>query len=251
MVLVGTLISSSTVSAEPKPGNAAVGGTLAVTGLREPGESIESLHRQGEERFDAGDYGGARESWTGAYDQVEPGEETWPYRATLLSLIVTTSVSEFSSEGDRDTLRQVATMVDDALEADLDPEIRTILEEERERLTPYLDPPPSPREAEPELPAPAPQPEPRKPLVPTPVWIGGGATLLAGGLAAVIAGSRFRPRAIDLVESAGDSRSASPGREFIADEQAKGTGWMVAGGLIATAGATALVIGLLRLTRAR
>lgn len=216
--------------------------------------SVESLHRSGEERFESGDYTGAREAWVDAYRQVDPSEDTWPYRTTLLSLIVTATLSEFEGEGDREPVQTVAAILDEALDAQLDPELRDILTSERERLDPYLAPPPAPQEVEPPedlQPVEVEEDTARKPFVPDAVWIGGGATLLAGGLAAVIAGSRFEPRAVSTVKDAGDSTAEPPGSLFIDEERKKGTGWMAAGGVIAAVGTTALVIGIVRLVRQR
>jgi len=216
--------------------------------------SVESLHRTGEERFEAGDYAGARSAWVDAYRQVEGSEDTWPYRTTLLSLIVTATLDEFEAEGDRQPVQDVAAMLDEALAAPLDEELRDILSAERERLDPYLTPPPSPQTAEtPEdiEPIEQPQQEDHQRRVPNAVWIGGGATVLAGGLAAVIAGSRFKPRAISTVNDAGDSTSEPPGSVFIEDERKKGVGWMAAGGVLAAVGTTALVFGIVRLVRDR
>ena len=225
--------------------------------LSAPADPVEALHRSGEELFDAGDYAGARVAWTQAYERVTPDENTWPYRTTLLSLIVTTTLSEFSGGGDRASIREAADLVDAALASELDDEIRMILEDERERLSPYLDPVPSPAEAPPPVDD-GPQgdlPEDTGPkgdyLIPSPVWVGSGGVLLAGGLAGLIVGSRFGPRATDQVMSAGDSTSVAPGSTFISDERRKGTGWMVAGGAVAAVGVTALVIGIVRLARDR
>ncbi len=218
---------------------------------------MDALHRSGEELFDAGDYAGARVAWTEAYDRIETEESTWPYRATLLSLIVTATLSEFSGGGDRASVREAAELVDDALASELDDEIRMSLQQERERLSPYLDPVPSPAETQPpddlgppeDLSTDAGQKNDR--LIPNPVWIGSGGALIAGGLTALIVGSRFGPRATDQVMDVGDSTSMPPGSTFISDERRKGTGWMVTGGVIAAAGVAALVVGIVRLTRDR
>ncbi len=232
-------------------------GVLPPVWVAAPADPVDALHRSGEELFDAGDYAGARVAWTEAYDRISPDESTWPYRTTLLSLIVTTTLSEFSSGGDRTTLVEAAELIDAALASELDDEIRLILEDERERLSPYLDPVPSPAEA------PAPVDEgPAKDLtdadgrsgdylIPSPVWVGSGAVLLGGGIAALIAGSRFGPRATEQVMDAGDSTSMAPGSTFISDERRKGTAWMATGGAIAAVGVTALVIGIVRLARDR
>jgi len=218
---------------------------------------VETLHRSGEELFDAGDYAGARVAWTQAYEGVEPDESTWPYRTTLLSLIVTTTLSEFSGGGDRASIREAANLLDAALASDLDDEIRMILQDERERLSPYLDPVPSPAEAPPPVDEGPPRDltgdkAPRGDhLIPSPVWIGSGGVLFSGGIAALIAGSRFGPRATDQVTSAGDSTTMAPGSTFIGDERRKGTAWMATGGAVAAAGVTALIIGIVRLARDR
>lgn len=249
VVVEGLIATTATPPARP--------GAPPPAWVSAPAEPIDALHQSGEELFDAGDYAGARVAWTEAYDRVEADESTWPYRTTLLSLIVTATLSEFSGGGERASIRDAADLVDAALASDLDDEIREILEEERARLSPYLDPVPSPAET------PAPTDEgPQKDLaadtgprgdykIPTPIWIGSGGVLLAGGIAALIVGSRFGPRATDLVRDAGDSTTMAPGSTFINDEQRKGTAWMVSGGAVAAVGVTALVIGIVRLARDR
>lgn len=239
LALAGSMLPSAPTRAAP------VSRILVLA----PRQTVESLHQTGEERFEAGDYAGAREAWMGAYEQVESADDTWPYRTTLLSLIVTATLSEFSEGGDREPVRGVASMLDAALEADLDLELQEILTAERERLTPYLDPPPEP-EVEPEpLPIVEDIEEPRKRTVPNGAWIGVGATVLAGGVGAIIAGSRFRPRAVDDVRQAGDSTSDPEAQGFIDEETRKGNGWMIAGSVLATAGAAALIVGIVRLVR--
>lgn len=221
-----------------------------------PAEPVDALHRTGEELFDAGDYAGARVTWTEAYERIEPEESTWPYRTTLLSLIVTATLSEFSGGGDRASVREAADLVDAALASEIDDEIREALEGERERLTPYLDPVPSPAE----IPLPVdegpqkdlgPDTSPKERVIPNPVWFGSGGVLFGGGIAALIVGSRFGPRATDQVTSAGDPTSVPPGSDFIDAERRKGTAWMATGGALAAVGVAALVVGIVRVVRDR
>ena len=221
-----------------------------------PAEPVDALHQTGEELFDAGDYAGARVTWTQAYERVPPEEGTWPYRTTLVSLIVTATLSEFSAGGDRAAVREAAELVDAALALEIDDEIREALEAERERLSPYLDPVPSPAEIA--LPADEgpqkdlpPATSPKERVIPNPVWLASGGVLLGGGIAALIAGSRFGPRATEQVMDAGDPTSMPPGSNFIDDERRKGTAWMATGGAIAAVGVAALVVGIVRLARDR
>ena len=248
-VVVESLVSATAVP--PAPAEA-----LPAAHLAAPADPVDALHQTGEQLFDAGDYAGARVAWTEAYERVEADGDTWPYRATLLSLIVTATLSEFSESGDRAAVRAAAELVDAALAVDLDEELRASLQEERERLSPYLDPVPSPDETQPRqdvglTDARSQDSSTRSDLVPAPIWAGAGGVLLAGGVAAVIVGSRFGPRATEQVISAGDSTSMAPGSTFIGDERRKGTGWMVSGGVIAAVGVAALVIGIVRLARER
>ncbi|MGH1346515.1 MAG: hypothetical protein ACRBN8_33420 [Nannocystales bacterium] len=253
--IISALVVEGMISATTMP--PARLGPATTARVSKPADPVDALHRSGEELFDAGDYAGARVAWTQAYERVAAEESTWPYRTTLLSLIVTTTLSEFSGGGDRAPIREAADLIDAALASELEDEIRSILEDERERLSPYLDPVPSPAEA----PPPADDGSSEDPtgdarpqgdyLIPSPVWAASGGVLLAGGLTALIVGSRFGPRATDQVTSAGDSTTMSPGSTFIQDERRKGTGWMVAGGAVAAVGVTALVIGIVRLARHR
>lgn len=249
VVVEGLLCATATPPARPD--------AASTAWVSAPADPVDALHQTGEELFDAGDHAGARVAWTEAYERVESEESTWPYRATLLSLIVTATLSEFSGGGDRASIRDAADLVDTALASELDDEIRVSLGEERERLSPYLDPVPSPAET------PLPDDEgpqkdlsqnggaDREPLIPTAAWLGSGGVLLGGGIAALILGSQFGPRATDQVMNAGDSTSTSPGSTFISAERRKGTAWMVTGGTVATIGMTALVIGIVRLARDR
>lgn len=249
VAVVETLLS--TTALPPARPNAA-----PTAWVSEPPEPVDSLHQTGEELFDAGDYAGARVAWTEAYERIAPQEDTWPYRATLLSLIVTATLSEFSGGGARASVREAADLVDAALDSEIDDEVRLSLESERERLSPYLDPVPSPEQTPPpaeigQQDAPPDPPPDRKPLIPAPAWIGSGGVLFAGGITAVILGSRFGPRATDQVMGAGDPTGMPPGSTFISDERRKGTAWMATGGTVAAIGVAALVIGIVRLTRDR
>ena len=244
LVLVEAMVSSTTV--QP----AHLGRIVAAR----PADPVQTLHREGEELYDSGDYGGAREAWVGAYAQVEPTAERWPYRTTLLSLIVTTTLAEFSASGDREHVRDVATLLDEALEADLDDELRELVEAERERLDPYLDPePPPPSEAAPDDVQPVDQPPPAAPkrTIPNAVWLGGGGALLAGGVAGIIIGSRFTPRAEQMVIDSGMPADQPPSSTFLDEERSKGNAWMIAGGAVAAVGTAALVLGIVRLIRDR
>ncbi|MEM6291675.1 MAG: hypothetical protein AAGA54_10435 [Myxococcota bacterium] len=216
-------------------------------------DPVDALHRTGEALFDAGDNAGARVAWTEAYERVEPSEETWPYRATLLSLLVNATLAEFSAGGDRSTVREIAELIDHALEADLDEESRASLEAERARLEPYLDPVPPPVLVDTEE-APA-DPDaaeagPERRLSNT-AWIAGGGSILAAGTAVVVVGALFEPRASAQVRDAGDSTTVPPGSTFIAQEQRKGTAWIATGSVIAAVGMSALVFGIVRLARDR
>lgn len=246
LVLVEAMISSTAV----QPTH--IGSIVAAR----PADPVQSLHRKGEELYDSGDYGGAREAWVGAYAQVEPTAERWPYRTTLLSLIVTTTLAEFSAGGDRAHVQEVASLLDEALEADLDAELRELVEAERDRLDPYLDPEPPPPSA-------APVPEdiepvdepvsdgPRKRVVPNVALLGGGGALFAGGIVGIIIGSRFTPRAEQMVIDSGMPADEPPSSTFLDDERSKGNAWMIAGGVVAAAGAAALTVGIVRLIRDR
>ena len=156
----------SLVAAEALMSSAVVPPARIPTLVASP--SIESLHRTGEDRFEAGDYAGARSAWIDAYLLVDPAEDSWPYRTTLLSLIVTATLAEFEAGGSDEPVQEVALMLDEALAARLDPELREILTAERERLDPYLTPPPSPQEIEvpEELEPIEPKDEPPRPRVP-------------------------------------------------------------------------------------
>ncbi len=245
LVLVEAMVSSTTV--QP----AQLGRIVASR----PTDPVQTLHREGEELYDSGDYGGAREAWVGAYAQVEPTPERWPYRTTLLSLIVTTTLAEFSAGGDREHVRDVATLLDEALGADLDDGLRELVEGERERLEPYLDPePPAPSELEVADVQPVDEPPPsgkRKRTIPNAVWLGGGGALLAGGVAGIIIGSRFTPRAEQMVLDSGMPADQPPSSTFLDDERSKGNAWMIAGGVVAAAGTAALIVGIVRLVRDR
>ncbi len=219
-------------------------------------DSVAALHREGEASFESGNYAGARDAWVDAYDRVEPNEETWPYRATLLSLIVTAALAEFSQGGDRARIAEVGELVATARgELTLDPDVRDALDAEWVRIEPYLDPTPPPPESSepPEELSPTeegPLDSPKR-LVPPQAWIGGGAALLVGGVIAAVVGSRFRPRAVQQVRDAGDSTTESPGKDFIDRERAKGTGWIAAGSAIAVVGTAAIVTGVVFLIRER
>lgn len=245
LVLVEAMLSSATVPP------AQLGQIIAAR----PADPVQALHREGEELYDAGDYGGARKAWVEAYAQVEPTAERWPYRTTLLSLIVTTTLAEFSAGGDREHVRNVATLLDVALEADLDDELRELVWDERERLDPYLDPePPPPSEFSMTGIEPIDEPPPgdkRKPSIPNVVWLGGGGALLAGGVVGLIVGSRFTPRAEQMVADSGMPADVPPSSSFLDDERRKGNAWMITGGVVAAAGTAALVFGIVQLLRDR
>ena len=83
------------------------------------------------------------------------------------------------------------------------------------------------------------------------MWLGVGGSVLVGGVAAAIVGSRFEPRAVGLVEGTNDSTTMPPGSTFIADERSKGRAWIVGGSVAANLGAAALVTGIVLLVRRR
>ncbi len=246
------------------PAAALAGGlSLDARSARPPSEdtrrdSVAALHREGEAAFEFGDYAGARDAWVDAYTRIEPNEDTWPYRATLLSLIVTAALAEFSQSGERSRLTEVGDMLARArAEPTLDDDVRAALDAEWERIEPYLDPTPPPTAVadEPsEAPAPVeqgPVDQPRHRLGPPQAWIGGGAAVFVGGVVAAVVGSRFEPRAAQQVRDAGDSTSESPGKAFIDRERSKGTGWIAAGSAVAVVGTAAIVTGVVLLLRER
>ncbi len=238
-------------------------------------DSVAALHREGEVMYAAQDYAGARNAWVDAYERIESTPETWPYRATLLSLVVTAALAEFAGNGRNDRIAEVVSLVEAARATpDLDPEVAGLLDQEWARLEPHIppeepdpvpvpvpvpepDPEPEP-EPEPPLPAPVlveppPEPEPAPPPRggPPAAWIGGGAVVMAGGIAAIIVGTQFEPRAIDLVTGTNDSTSMPPGSTFIERERDKGRGWIIGGSVATALGTAALVTGIVLLVRRR
>jgi len=246
-----------------------------ASGRQEPGtanareDSIAALHREGEAMFAAADYAGARNAWVDAYERIERTEQTWPYRATLLSLVVTAALAEYEVEARDDRMREVVALVQVARSTpELDPEVAAMLDTEWERLEPYAEPPSEPEvpEATPApapataTPRPVPPPDSQSPPFEPPranragppaAWIGAGTTILVGGIAALVVGTRFEPRARALVQGTNDSTTMSPGAEFIAAERDKGRGWVVGGSVAATVGAAALITGIALLVRSR
>jgi hypothetical protein len=76
-----------------------------------------------------------------------------------------------------------------------------------------------------------------------------GGALVAGGLTALVIGTRFRPRAQDQVDRYDDPS----GREnaFVDEETTKGRAWIGAGAAVAAIGTALLVTGIVSLVRAR
>ena len=67
----------------------------------------------------------------------------------------------------------------------------------------------------------------------------------------IIIGSRFTPRAEQMVIDSGMPADEPPSSTFLDDERSKGNAWMIAGGVVAAAGAAALTVGIVRLIRDR
>lgn len=258
LVLAVALAPSATRAMEPPPQGPEV--PEPAVDLNATEAVVAALHREGEQRYANDDYAGAREAWLDAYERVPVSPETDPYRVTLLSLVTNATLADYAVTGAREPLQQTQELLVGALESEPDPALRTLVEQQLDRLRPLLRAEPSP-EPEPE---PAPEPSPSGPVMPepsppvdelppalhpasTPLIVVGSVTL-AGGLAMLGAGSAFGPRAQRQVPEGDDSQA---GQEFIADERRKGYAWMGAGAGTAVIGIAMVVSGAVLRARSR
>jgi|GEM_PF-1711601 len=225
---------------------------------------ISSLHRQGDMRFEAGDYAAARKMWLDAYSRVPATTERWPYRVTLLSLVVEAAVADFARGADPATLERVDQVLERALAADDLPEpMRHALEIELRRL----------RALERVEPSEVPEPIATVVVDPTPATTGsveldegtlrvddrplgvgllaGGAIGTAAGVTAVAIGAVFRPRAERQIRDAGDPLDHPNAQAFIDDEVRKGRVWIGVGVAAAVVGVASMVGGAVVLARGR
>ncbi len=256
LVLAITLAPSTGVAIEPQPPELPSPETPQVP---EPTEDLSAaeavvaaLHRVGEQRYAADDYAGARMAWLDAYGRVPPGPETDPYRVTLLSLITNATLAEYAVSGVPEPLHRTEQLLVGALGPESDPALRTLVDQQLDRLQLLLKaeaepaPAPSPVLPLPEPPPPEDEPSPLHPAS-TPL-LAIGAVTAAGGLAMLGAGLAFGQRAERQVPEDDDSQA---GRDFIADERRKGYAWIGAGAGTAVIGVALVVSGAVLRARSR
>ncbi len=228
-------------------------------------DAIGALHREGDAAFARDDFPAAQRAWTDAYRRI-PDDKRWNYRATLLALITNVALADFSVRAEQQPVRDAAALLDAVLLGSALPsDLRPTLESERARLGAVLDP----VRDEPERPAdvePVPPP-PRIPLEgrlelgrgsvrpqglhPSTPWFIAGGVATAGGLAALVAGLTFSPRARRQVTDAGFSTTEDPGVGFVDEERQKGLTWVGVGTAVAVAGVAGLVNGAVSRSRSR
>lgn len=244
------------------PGTPALATTIVPPIVDEPATDpddsvIAALHEKGDTLFERDDYRGAHGAWLDALGRVAQGPDDAAYRISLVSLIVSAAVAAFALDGDATIVGETLQLVDATLsDASLDPALAEILEHSRSRLLPLIDP----IVQTPSLPTP-PVPRPSgtvtlvdaqvRPRGPDPalVLIIAGAAATFGGIAAVAAGTEFKPRAINQVEDSGDS--LGEGLDFVNAEIRKGQAWIGAGSVVAGAGLAMVTTGGVLLARRR
>lgn len=216
------------------------------------------LQRQGEDRYDEGDYLGARSSWLAAFTAQPMTYRNHGALVTLLVLAANATLEHHAKVGDvgllDDMIEQINTF--ESTVTELAPNLSALLADERRRLedvrnhasTVDVAPPPDSEATW----GPSEKPEPvaddttPKPWVP--LVIGGGVAFL-GGASSIIAGAAFGPRARSQIEDSPDPAARTDA--FVTEERNKGLVWVGVGSALVVTGAVLVTIGLLRRARGR
>ena len=228
-----------------------------------PSEAALRLHRDGDRAYEEKDFARARDAWIGAYNALAPEASLVSYRATLLTLINDATLRANEHDAAAGPLRVVIPLYETFLERYLpgDSNSRPQIEEELRQLRSRLPAapsvqPPAPNPVPLLVPAPAPAPAPDAgPAVPDrPASPGArpssrvavpllatGSVVLAGGIAALVAGARFRPRAEEQVDTHDDPVAREDA--FVTAEAKKGALWMTGGAVAAAAGLSLIIAG--------
>ncbi|MEM6990496.1 MAG: hypothetical protein AAF721_08365 [Myxococcota bacterium] len=212
---------------------------------------IAALQRQGDQRFRADDYAGARAAYLDALGRVPRGPDDAAFRISLIVLVVNATVAEFAVIGDRAPIGEVLDLVEaERASASLDADLLAILDQAAARIEPLLAPLPLMLPATPDGVVVlhsgdvAPQG-----LDPTLSLIIAGSVTAAAGIAAIGAGAAFKPRATSQVEDSGVAiDDALP---FINREIRKGQAWIGVGAGVAAAGIAVLATGVALRLRGR
>lgn len=233
-----------------------------------PPEAAQRLHRDGDQAYERDEFSRARDAWIGAYNALPTAVPLVSYRVTLLTLISDATLRAHDQDADPAPLRVVVALYETFLARHLAvaDTRRPRVEEELTRLKAHLpptpaEPTPQPAEAAPTSPqgptpatVPESTPEPagapdappaprsdRSPSRASVALLSVGSVALAGGLVALVVGTRFTPRARDQVDAVDDPVAREDA--FLAAERRKGAAWMVDGGLVAAAGLALTIAG--------
>lgn len=231
-----------------------------------PPEAALALHRDGDLAYENNDFPRARDAWIGAYNALPRDALLVSYRATLLTLISDATLRAHEQDAAPEPLRAVILMYEDFLERILpsDSSRRAQLEEELRQVRarvpaaavvkePLTDPQP------PTVPlSPASKPATTSTMIPdrgqrssrAPVaLLAAGSVVLVGGIAALVAGGLFKPRAEDQVSAFDDPVERKDA--FVAAEAKKGALWMGGGGVLAATGLSLIIAGAVLHGRAK
>lgn len=209
---------------------------------------IAALQRQGDARFRADDFAGARDAYLDALARVPRSDAA--FRVSLVVLVVNATTAEFAVLGERAPVREVLDLVQAERTVEgLDAELQSILDDAASRLAPLV------RVLPPDLPAVGGDValadgtlSPHGPD-PTLVLIVAGSVTAAAGIAAIGAGAAFKPRAVSQVEDNGVA--VDDALSFVNGEIRKGQAWIGVGAGVTAAGLAVLVTGVTLRLRSR
>lgn len=239
----------------------AVALTTAPIHVARAAPSVEELYTQGQEKFDAGDYGAAADNWAEAARSLEENEDNSATRQTIVNLALDAYLRAYRSDNDRSHIDKGKALLDEyeASLANTGTELTTEIASEKAKIEDILeelaaaDVPDEPVDE----PVGEPEDEPR-PVGPPPKpgqgLVIGGAVMLgvgAAGLGLMVGGmvGGASAQADFDAQPAGAAREAARSRGQTMNVLAITGG--IAGGVLIGAGVALLIIGLNKNKQAR
>lgn len=259
-----------------QPTTPALAQAAAPKPVERPPKAALELQQDGDHAYGRGDFARARDLWIDAYRTLPDTSPLVSYRTTLLTLIRDAALHAHDRDGAAGPIKQLIELYETFLVRHLPPDSdrRRQYEDELTQMRlrvppepivpaptsapPTAEPAPDPdAPPEPKAPeaAPTPATSPPQAVAPTrPKWLrpallAAGSSTLAAGIAALVAGAIFKPRAEGLVSKYDDP----PEREaaFVDTEAKKGAIWMGIGGGLSAAGLALLISGAALRSRAQ
>ena len=263
---VTVCVLSVSLAAVTVAGPVHAGPRLLAPASEAPPKAAVRLQQDGDRAYEEKDYARAREAWIGAYSALSSDVAMVAYRSTLLTLIHDATLQAHDQAPSAEPLRVVIGLYETFLErylpagsssgaqfeADLTklralvpvapaaPEPVALLLPENEPVAnePAASESAASEPAAPADPAPADTRRPSHRHVP---FLAAGSLVLAGGIAAVVAGSLFRPLAKNQVSKFDDPVEREDA--FVDSEAKKGALWIGGGAAVAATGLALVIVG--------